>query len=118
MRRVSEYARRTSERVRRSISGRPQEPADDGKRAEPVNKFQKDVFAEQDKQAAENKDVEMAQAPDKGEEDHQFGEGQQDPGVQADIDGKNEVAGNIYANADDENIRGTVAAGSAPSKPE
>lgn len=123
MRRVSEYARRTSERVRRSISGRPQEePADDGKRAAPVNKFQKDMFAEQEKKGEEKKDVEMAaKAPDdkdKGEEEHQFGEGQPDPAVQADIDGKQEVAGNIYADADDENIRGTVAAGSAPAKPE
>ena len=40
MRRVSEY-------VRKSISGRPQEePVDDGKRKEPVNQFQKDLFSE------------------------------------------------------------------------
>jgi len=68
------------------------------------------MFAEQ-KKPAEAGDVEMADK-DKvdekmgAEEEHQFGEA---AAAQADIDGKREVAGNIYADDDDENIRGTVA---------
>ena len=44
---------------------------------------------------------------DMGEEEHKFDD--KAPAAQADIDGKNEVANNIYQNEDDENIRGTVA---------
>lgn len=57
-------------------------------------------------------DVEMADKDKEmgAEEEHQFGAAA-DPAHQADIDGKQEVAGNIYADQDDENIRGTVAAG-------
>ena len=40
MRRVSEYARKTSVKIRGTLSGRPAEPAaDPNEKVEPVNKF-------------------------------------------------------------------------------
>lgn len=40
MRRVSEYARRTSQKIRGTFSGRPaEEPIDPNEKIKPVNKF-------------------------------------------------------------------------------
>jgi hypothetical protein len=80
----------------------------------PVNNAQRDILQMQ-KDAG---DVEMKADKDKdmGEEEHKF-DGDAPAAAQDDIDGKNEVANNIYQNEDDENIRGTVAP-KGPSKPE
>jgi len=116
MRRVSEYARKTSTKIRNTLSGRPAEAPSDpnhpDNKEHPMNKAQKDILQMQ-KEAG---DVEMADKDkEMGEEEHKF-DGDAPAAAQADIDGKNEVANNIYQDEDDENIRGTVAP-SASQKP-
>lgn len=55
---------------------------------------------------------------DMGEEEHKFDD-QAKAAEANDINAKNEAVENMYANDDDENIRGTVApGGSASQKPE
>lgn len=116
---IGEEMRRLSTKVRASFKGKqpdaPTDPNHPDNKDRPVNAAQRDILQAQ--RAAG--DVELAADKDKdmGEEEHKF-DGDAPAAAQADIDGKNEVANNIYQNEDDENIRGTVApGGSASQKP-
>jgi hypothetical protein len=74
MRRVSSYARRTSQKIRGTLSGKPAETNNDpnhpDNKENPVNNAQRDILQQQ-KAAG---DVEMAADKDKdmGEEEHKF----------------------------------------------
>lgn len=115
---IAEEMRRVSTKIRASLKGKqPDAPADPNhpdNKDKPVNNAQRDILQQQ----RDAGDVELADKDkDLGEEEHKFdGEA---PAAQAanDINAKNDAVDNMYADADDENIRGTVAPGGS-QKPE